>query len=141
MTTPTPQGLFASLDWQVIAYAASMSAVSSFFSLLRARNNQISAGLPVSSWMTIFPDVALGTLVGTVAALAIPQWFKPLNTYVGILLIAGVGGVLGPKITDSLSQNGVGVLLDYLGSGAGRLSKAIAAKKGDDNGGKDNDPT
>lgn len=139
---PPTDSLLAGVDWPVIAYAACMAALASIFSTWRARNMQAEAGLPVSSWWTLIPDTGLGMIVGTLAALMVPELFKPLKTFAGVLILAGVGGVLGPKLTDLLSTKGIGILLAYVGSGAGKLSKAIAAggKEAKDDG-EDSKPT
>lgn len=122
--------ILAGVDWQVLAYAAGMAAIMSLLTTLRARRLQHEAGVPLSSWMSLIPDTLLGGIIGAAFAVAIPEYIKPLKTFVGTFVLAGLGGILGPRVTDWISANGLDTLLDYLGSGAGRLSKAVAGRKG-----------
>ncbi|MDO4264604.1 MAG: hypothetical protein Q4C67_10445 [Deinococcus sp.] len=112
----SPASPFAAVDLRVVAYAAFMSALISVLMTARARNAQAARGLPLTPWRTLIPDVGIGALTGTLLALGVPPHVPWLNTVSGIGFLAGAGGVLGPKLWDLLSKDGVGLLLGYLGS-------------------------
>ena len=130
MTQPTaPPSLLHSVDWLVVGYAFGMATLMSVLTTLRARNQQAAAGLPCPSWAAIIPDTLLGGLIGFMAAVTAPEVVKSLNTFAGVTLVAGVGGTLGPRITDWIGNNGLDVLLDWLGNRAGALGTAINKRK------------
>lgn len=137
--------LLAGVDWLVIGYAAGMATLMSVLVTLRARNQQAFAGQPLPGWSTLIPDTLLGGVVGTIAALVLPEVFAALRTFAGVSLIAGVGGVIGPKLVDWVSARGVGVLLTWVGGMGGKLSEAVAAeqqrKDGGGDGGNDENST
>ena len=130
MTEQTePVSLLAGVDWRVMAYAAGMATLMSVLVTLRARNLQRAAGHPLTSWSTVIPDTLLGGLIGVIAAIVIPELYRPLRTFAGVTLLAGVGGVLGPRVTDWVAQRGLDTLLDWAASGAGRWSQAVAQRR------------
>jgi hypothetical protein len=130
------------VDWLVVAYAFGMATLMSVLTTLRARNLQHVAGQPIPSWGAIVPDTLLGGLIGFMAAVIAPEVVKSLHTFAGVTLVAGVGGTLGPKLTDWIGSNGLDVLLDWLAGRAGGLASAIRKRKGesDDADGENNDP-
>jgi hypothetical protein len=133
---PRPS-IFAAFDPWVALYAAVMATLISLLLTGRARNAQRALGLPLSSWWAVIPDTGLGTLLGTGAALWLPQIWPVLNTITGVGLVAGVGGVLGPKFWDVVRSRGLDLLLDLLAvTVAGPVSKVLASRQkgGDQNG-------
>ncbi|PJI52968.1 hypothetical protein CTI14_35090 [Methylobacterium radiotolerans] len=75
------------------------------------------------------PDTLLGGVIGFMAAVIAPGGLKSLHTFAGVTLVAGVGGTLGPKLTDWIGSNGLDVLLDWLGSRAGGLASSIKKRQ------------
>lgn len=137
-TDPPPPSLLHSVDWLVVAYAFGMATLMSVLTTLRARNLQHIAGQPIPSWGAIVPDTLLGGVIGFMAAVIAPEVVKSLHTFAGVTLVAGVGGTLGPKLTDWIGSNGLDVLLDWLGSRAGGLASSIKKRQeGRDDDGKD----
>ena len=137
-TDPPPPSLLHSVDWLVVAYAFGMATLMSVLTTLRARNLQRVAGQPIPSWGAIVPDTLLGGVIGFMAAVIAPEVVKSLHTFAGVTLVAGVGGTLGPKLTDWIGSNGLDVLLDWLGSRAGGLAASIKKQQeGRDDDGKD----
>ena len=138
----TPASLLAGVDWPVMVYAAGLATLMSVLVTLRARNLQRAAGQPLTSWSTVIPDTLLGGLVGVMLATIAPEVYKPLRSFAGVTLLAGVGGVLGPRVTDWVGTHGMETALDWIGSGAGRLAQAVARRRreggGADNGENDN---
>lgn len=140
-----PVSLLAGVDWLVVGYALGMATLMSVLTTLRARNQQqlTQPDAPVPGWWTIIPDTLLGGGVGTLLALIAPELFPALKTFAGLSLAAGVGGIVGPKLVDWVSSNGVDTLLSYVGSGAGRLAQAVEKRRqegGDDSDAKKPDP-
>jgi hypothetical protein len=136
MSTGSPS-LLAGVDWMVIAYAAGMATLMSVLVTLRARNLQQAAGNPLSSWVSVIPDTLLGGLIGVMFALLIPEFVKALKTFAGVTLLAGVGGVLGPRVTDWVGLHGMETVLDWAASGAGKFSEAVAKRRSVEGGGND----
>ena len=132
----TPASLLAGVDWLVVGYAFGMATLMSVLVTLRARNLQRAAGQALTSWSAIIPDTLLGGLIGVMFALAVPELVKSLKTFAGVTLLAGVGGVLGPRVTDWVALHGIDIALDWIGSGAGRLAQAVA-KRREEGGGDD----
>ncbi|MDP9763830.1 hypothetical protein [Deinococcus enclensis] len=128
-TDPPPPSLLHSVDWLVVAYAFGMATLMSVLTTLRARNLQQIAGQPIPSWGAIVPDTLLGGVIGFMAAVIAPEVVKSLHTFAGVTLVAGVGGTLGPKLTDWIGSNGLDVLLDWLGSRAGGLASSIRKRQ------------
>lgn len=128
-TDPPPPSLLHSVDWLVVAYAFGMATLMSVLTTLRARNLQQIAGQPIPSWGAIVPDTLLGGVIGFMAAVIAPEVIKSLHTFAGVTLVAGVGGTLGPKLTDWIGSNGLDVLLDWLGSRAGGLASSIRKRQ------------
>lgn len=128
-TDPPPPSLLHSVDWLVVAYAFGMATLMSVLTTLRARNLQQIAGQPIPSWGAIVPDTLLGGVIGFMAAVIAPEVVKSLHTFAGVTLVAGVGGTLGPKLTDWIGSNGLDVLLDWLGSRAGGLASSIKKRQ------------
>lgn len=123
-----PASPFTGLDLQVVAYAAFMSTLVSILMTARTRNAQSARGLPLTPWRTLIPDVLIGTITGTLLALGLPPHFPWLNNVSGIGFLAGAGGVLGPKLWDLISRDGMGLLLGYLSTAlAGPLSTLAEA--------------
>lgn len=128
-TDPPPPSLLHSVDWLVVAYAFGMATLMSVLTTLRARNLQQIAGQPIPSWGALVPDTLLGGVIGFMAAVIAPEIVKSLHTFAGVTLVAGVGGTLGPKLTDWIGSNGLDVLLDWLGSRAGGLASSIKKRQ------------
>ncbi|AWT34505.1 hypothetical protein DM785_02300 [Deinococcus actinosclerus] len=126
-----PVSLLAGVDWLVVGYALGMATLMSVLTTLRLRNEQHLAqpDAPVPGWWTLIPDTLLGGVVGTLAALFLPEVFPVLKTFAGLSLSAGVGGILGPRLVDWVGSNGVDTLLSYVGSGAGRLARAVEKRR------------
>lgn len=106
--SPTPPpSLFGSIDWSAVAYAAFMATLISVLMTVRQRNLQAAAGKPLSPWRTVIPDTLIGTVTGTLLALGVPAKWPELHTVSGIGFLAGVGGLLGPKIWALVASNGL----------------------------------
>lgn len=128
-TTAPPASLLQNVDWLILGYAAGMATLMSILVTLRARNQQAATGKPLSSWASVIPDTLLGGLIGVMFALFIPELVKSLKTFSGITLLAGVGGVLGPRVTDWIGLHGLEAALDWAASGAGKFSQAVAKRR------------
>ncbi|GAA3999994.1 hypothetical protein GCM10022631_08720 [Deinococcus rubellus] len=127
--------LLDGVDWRAIGYALALATAMSILTTWRARNAQRLLGKPLSPWTALIPDTLLGGLVGTMAAVIVPQFYKPLGGFVGTTLLSGGFAVLGPKITDWWGDKGIGVLLRYAGTMAGGVTTALVQKKdGQDDG-------
>lgn len=138
MTQQTaPVSLLAGVDWLVIGYAAGMATLMSVLVTLRARNLQHAAGQPLTPWTAIIPDTLLGGLIGVMAALIVPEFIKSLRTFAGTTLLAGVGGILGPRVTDWVGSHGLSLALDWVASGTGRLADAARKRQGGGDDGQD----
>ncbi|GAA4015757.1 hypothetical protein GCM10022631_29990 [Deinococcus rubellus] len=129
--------LLDGVDWRAIGYALALAIAMSVLTTWRARNTQRLLGKPLSPWTSLIPDTLLGGLIGTMAAVIVPQFYKPLQGFTGTTLLAGGFAVLGPKITDWWGDKGIGVLLRYAGTMAGGVATALAEKKEGKNDGKD----
>ena len=134
LNLPPPQPLsnpFMGVNWHVVAYAAFMATLISVLMISRRRNEQASRGLPLPPWHRVLPDVALGTIFGTLAALGIPPFFPWLNTLSGLALLAGLGGLAGPKLLDKvlhwIEDQGWQTLLEYIATKAAGPLAAIAS--------------
>ena len=135
MTEQTePASLLADVDWPVMVYAAGMATLMSVLVTLRARNLQRAAGQPLTGWTAVIPDTLLGGLIGVMFALAVPELVKSLKTFAGVTLLAGVGGVLGPRVTDWVALHGIDIALDWLSGGTGRLAQAAARRRAEKGG-------
>ncbi|ULH17332.1 hypothetical protein MF271_19270 (plasmid) [Deinococcus sp. KNUC1210] len=136
--------IFQGLDLSVILYAAGMAALISVLTTWRSRNAQRARGLPLSPWLTVIPDMLIGTITGVIFALVGPVLYKPLHSLAGITTLAGAGGVLGPKIWDLISARGLDLGLTWLASAVAgplaALATRAAAKDGDSNGTKPTPP-
>ncbi|WP_104990848.1 hypothetical protein [Deinococcus sp. NW-56] len=139
---PAPTSLLHGVDWPTVLYALGMATLMSVLTILRARNQQRALGQPLPGWADLIPDTLIGGLVGAMAAAFVPELWAPLKTFGGMTLCAGVGGTLGPKLTDWIGSNGLDTALDYVASGADRLSKAVSKRRkgGGDDGSGDQAP-
>ena len=116
--------VFAAVDPHVVLYSAFMATLISLLMTARDRNRQRVQGLPLSPWLTVVPDTLIGTLTGTLLALALPERISQLNSVSGIGFLAGFGGVAGPKLWDLISKDGLGIVLKAL---AGSLSGPLVS--------------
>ena len=124
------RSIFSELDVLVILYAAGMATTTSLVTTYRARNAQRLRNKPLSPWGTALPDMITGTLVGTFAALVVPRWFPILKDFVGITILAGGGGIIGPAIWDLFSRSGLNALLSFLSNtAAGPAAKYLAQQQ------------
>ena len=124
------RSIFAGLDLNVILYAAGMAMVASLVTTYRARNAQRLRNKPLSPWGTVLPDVIAGTLVGAFAAVLGPSWFKVLNNFTGVSILAGGGGIIGPAVWDLFSRSGLNALLSFLSNtAAGPAARYLAQQK------------
>lgn len=122
------QNIFDNVDLEVVAYAAFMSILISLVMTMRERNKQRLTGLPLSPWSTVLPDTIIGLLTGVGLALTIPRASPMFNNITGVGFLAGFGGIVGPKLWDLISTNGLGIGLKALaGSLAGPLGKLAQA--------------
>lgn len=110
-----PASLMSGMDWPAFLYGLSVALVASLLSVIRARNIQRLMGKPLSPWHVVITDTLLGGLVGGVLGLAGPMAFKVFQSPAGVLLCAGIGGILGPALTDLVRDTGPDVLLKKLG--------------------------
>lgn len=125
MTQPS---VFAGLDLGTVLYAAFMATLISLIMTLRERNRQAAQQLPLTPWRTVIPDTVLGTITGTACALGLPMVWPSLHNVVAVGVLAGAGGVLGPKVWDLISTNGLQVGLQAIAeSAAGPLAKLARA--------------
>lgn len=125
MTQPS---VFAGLDLGTVLYAAFMATLISLVMTLRERNRQAAQQLPLTPWRTAVPDTILGTVTGTAFALGFPMVWPSLHNVVAVGVLAGAGGVLGPKVWDLISTNGLQVGLQAIAeSAAGPLAKLARA--------------
>ena len=124
------RSIFSELDVLVILYAAGMAMIASLVTTYRARNAQKLRNQPLSPWATVLPDVIAGTLVGVFAALLVPQWWKALNNFTGVSILAGGGGIIGPAVWDLFSRSGLNALLTLLSNtAAGPAARYLAQQK------------
>lgn len=122
------QNIFDGVDLEVVAYAAFMSTLISLVMTMRERNKQRLTGLPLSPWSTVLPDTIIGLLTGVGLALTIPRAAPIFNNITGVGFLAGFGGIVGPKLWDLISTNGLGIGLKALaGSLAGPLGQLAKA--------------
>lgn len=115
MDNDSPASLMSGMDWPAFLYSLSIALVASLLSVIRARNIQKLLGKPLSPWHTVITDTLLGGLVGGVLGLAGPMAFKLLQNPAGVLSCAGVGGILGPALTDWIRDAGPDALLKRFG--------------------------
>lgn len=121
----TTSSIFASLDLWVVGYAAGMALVASGLTIWRARNAQRLQGLlPLTHFGGAIPDTLTGMVVGTFLGVLGPGIWKTLDNLTGISLLAGLGGIVGPKLWDLLSSKGLGIALNAI---PGPIGKALAA--------------
>lgn len=122
------QNIFDGVDLEVVAYAAFMSTLISLVMTMRERNKQRLTGLPLSPWSTVLPDTLIGLLTGVGLALTVPRASPMFNNVTGVGFLAGFGGIVGPKLWDFISTNGLGIGLKALaGSLAGPLGQLAKA--------------
>lgn len=126
---PPPVSLLSGVDWKVVGYAFGMGTLMSILITLRARAQPLPPGQTRPGWATLIPDTLLGGIIGVIFALGGPELFRALRSFLGVTILAGVGGILGPKLTDWVSLNGLDTLLDFAGGGADRFSKAISRRR------------
>lgn len=124
MQPTSPPGLFDSIDWSAVAYAAFMATLISVLMTVRQRNLQAAAGKPLSPWRTVIPDTLIGTVTGTLLALGVPAKWPALHTVSGIGFLAGAGGLLGPKIWALVASSGLQIGLK---AAAGALAGPLGA--------------
>lgn len=138
MTKPS---FFASVDWQLVAYAAFVGAVMSLLQTWRDRNAQKAKNLPLSPWSTLLPDTLIAALTGTFGSMLIAAKWQALNTFEGIGGLSAFFGTIAPMIWAWAKANGWETLIDALaGATSGGLQKLAeaAAKRG--KGGQPDDP-
>lgn len=123
--------IFSGLDWVNVGYSAFMATLIGVLHTWRTRNQQAARRRKLSPWRAVIPDVLIGTVTGTLLSTGLPPHFPQLDNFTGVSTLAGVGGLLGPKLWDLVSSNGLNVLLDYVASAiAGPLGNWAKARRG-----------
>lgn len=123
--------IFSGLDWVNVGYSAFMATLIGVLHTWRTRNQQAARRRKLSPWRAVIPDVLIGTFTGMLLSTGIPPHLEKLDNFTGVSMLAGVGGVLGPKIWDLVSSNGLSLLLDYAASAiTGPLGNWAKARRG-----------
>lgn len=112
----TQTDIFTGLDPRLLIFAALTAASLNVLMALRARNRLVLSGQPVPPLHVdaLIVDMLLGTVVGVGLALGVPELVPRLHTFTGALMLSGVGGILGPKVLDTVVSDGLDILLDAL---------------------------
>lgn len=131
--TPTPD-IFSGLDPRLLIFSALTAAVMNLLMTLRARNRLVLSGQPVPPLHVdaLIVDMLLGTVVGVGLALGVPEIVPRLHNFTGALMLSGVGGILGPKVLDTVVSDGLDILLDALARIIGGPLKSWADKRKDE---------
>lgn len=126
--------VLSGVDWLAVGYAFGMATLWSLLTTARARNIQRSLGKPLSPWTALIPDTLIGGLIGGFACIIVPHFYPPAGELWGLSLLAGVGGTLGPRITDWVQEKGLETLLRWAAGSSVKLLETLAAKKGGSDG-------
>lgn len=122
--------IFKDLDVVTVGYAAFMATLISLLHTWSTRNRQAIKGEKLSPWRTVIPDTLIGTITGSLLAAGVPDLWPKFHSFTGVSLIAGTGGLLGPKLWDLISNNGMSLLLDYVANAVtGPLGKWAKARQ------------
>ena len=134
--------IFSGIDLWVVGYAAGMGLLASILTTWKAHNLQSSNGRPLSSWLSAIPDTLIGMLIGVALGVLVAPRVGMLNNLSGVTLLAGLGGILGPKFWDLISSRGLNAVLSMVPGPLAPLAKALAAQNKEvEDGSKQQNPT